>query len=103
MKATIYSKQRKTKDGRQFYTFLTRLVKKDGEVITCAVKFRDDAGMPDPKRCPMNIVFDKKDANFAVKKVELANGEPAENKTLWISKWAEGEPYVDTSMDDFDE
>lgn len=102
MKATIYAKMRE-KNGQKFPVFLTRLTKKDGEVITCAVKFRDDAGKPDPKKCPMNIVFDKKDANFSVKKVELSNGEPAENKTLWVSKWAEGAAYVDTSLDDFED
>lgn len=103
MEITIYAKKRQTADGKSFYSFLSRLTKKDGEVITVTVKFRESCGIPDGKSCPMNIRFDRKDANYTVKAVELADGSPAESRILWISDWEEGSPYVDNSMDEFED
>lgn len=102
MEITVFSKQRTTQEGKKFYSYLSRLTKKDGEVITVTVKFRESCGLPDGKQCPMNIQFDKKDANYSVKAVELADGSPAESRVLWLSQWEPGTPYVDTSMDEFE-
>ena len=105
MQATIFAKKMTSKDGRQFNRFITKLTRKDGEEVTMNVKFREDCG--EPKECPCNIVFDKADANFREKLEQYADKETGEAKeavsrTLWISKWELGEPYVDTSMDDFE-
>lgn len=107
MKLTIFAKKRTTEDGKKsFYTYFTKLNKKDGTEITSSVKFREDCGQPDGKACPMNIVVDKSDANFNEKGITYedkdGNVQDAIERVLWISDWKEGEPYVDTSLDEFD-
>lgn len=102
MQTAIFAKKRTNSDGRVFYTFLTRLTRKDGTEVTAQVRFRDPAPQPEPDACPMNIVFERPDANFTTK--DIVNEETAEvvtSNTLWIKKWTQGEPYVDSSMDDF--
>lgn len=104
MQAAIFAKKMTSKDGRNFNRYITKLTKKDGEVVTMNVKFREECG--EPKNCPCNIEFDKADANYTEKLdkyVDKETGEVKEavSKTLWISNWIEGEPYVDTSMDEF--
>lgn len=110
MEITVFAKKRNTTDGRVFYTYLSTLTKKDGSTVTTQVKFRDSAGKPNPEECPMNIKFDKTDANFTSKDrsedvVDEDTGEVTSkivtSRTLWIAKWSKGSPYVDTSMDDF--
>ena len=105
MKLTIFAKKRTTKDGRPFYSYLTTLTKKDGEEVTVQVKFRDDCGAPKGENCPMNIVVDKTNCNYSEKirtyEDKDGNEEQFTDKVLWINAWSEGEPYVDTSMDEF--
>lgn len=102
MEITIFAKKRNSTDGRVFYTYLSTLTKKDGSSITAQVKFRESAGNPKPEECPMNIKFDKVDANFTSKDlVDEDTGEVITSRTLWVTKWSKGQPYVDTSMDDF--
>ena len=104
MRATIFSKKMQTKEGRNYNRYITKLTKVDGSVVTMAVKFREECG--EPKNCPCNIVFDKANANFSEKVqtyIDKETGEEKEavSKVLWINAWTEGEPYVDTSMDEF--
>lgn len=105
MQLTIFAKKKTTKDGRPFYTYLTTLTKKTGEDITVQVKFRDDCVQPKGEECPMNIVVDKTNCNYSekVRTYENKDGNEKEftDKTLWINAWEKGEPYVDTSMDEF--
>lgn len=102
MKATIFAKRRKTFDGRSFYGYLTTLTHKDGTEVTVSVKFRDTCGTPKPEDCPVNIVFDKSAANLSKHTyVVESTGEVGVGYTLWVSDWQEGEPYVDTSLDDY--
>lgn len=105
MKLTIFAKKRTTKDGRPFYNYLTTLTKKDGEEVTMQVKFRDDCGQPKGENCPMNIVVEKTSCNYSEKirtyEDKDGNKEKTIDKVLWINAWTEGEPYVDTSMDEF--
>ncbi len=101
MEIAIFAKKRTTQEGKAFYNYLTTLTKKDGSQITAAVKFRDDAGAPKPERCPMNVFIDKHDANLQRREYADSMGELREAYTLWVSRWEEGEPYVDTSLDDF--
>lgn len=102
MEVTIFAKKRTMSDGKSFYSYLTTLTHSDGSTLTVAVKFREDAGTPDYKKCPMNIIFDKSEANLSKRDyVREDTGEVGTSYTLWVSKWNEGSPYVDKSLDDF--
>lgn len=104
MKFTIFAKKRKSNDGREFFSYLTTLTRKDGGELKCSVKFREACGNPRGADCPMNIVVDKKDANLSAK--EIVNDETGDVMTvftLWVSEWAEAaEKYEDHSLDDFE-
>lgn len=103
MEKTIFAKKRTNREGKPFYSYLTTMRKKDGTEEIMQVRFRDECGAPEPKKCPINIVFDKSDANVAKRSyIREDTGEPAIALTLWITAWKEGEPYVDTSMDDYE-
>lgn len=103
MEKTIFAKKRTSKDGKKFYSYLTKLVKSDGTEIPVAVKFRDECGNPSPSDCPMNIRFEKADANLTTREyVREDTGEIGQSNTLWVSKWEKGSDYVDHSLDDFD-
>ena len=106
MQLSIFAKKRTSKDGREFYNYFTKLTRKDGEEITTTVKFREEAGAPSGKECPCNILVDKSDCNFVEKgivyKDENGNDKDAIERVLWVSKWEDGEPYVDKSLDDFE-
>lgn len=105
MQITIFAKKRKTEEGREFYTYLTTLAKKDGSELKAQVKFREDCGSPKGADCPMNIIVDKKAANLSSKEVVRHEGQEDEELvtvyTLWVSEWDKGPAYVDTSLDDF--
>lgn len=108
MQVTIFSKKRTTEDGKKtFFSYFTKLKKKGGEEITTQVKFREECGQPKGDECPINIMFDKNDANFTEKNITYkdkdGNEKDAVERVLWIKSWIEGEPYVDTSMDDFED
>lgn len=101
MQVTIYAKKRTTAEGKAFCNYLTTLTKKDGTELKCSVKFREECGQPKAEKCPMNIAFEKADANLATKTYTDDNGEVLTAYVLWLSNWAEGEKFVDHSMDDF--
>ena len=106
MELTIFAKQRQTKDGRKtFFSYLTRLTNKNtGETVTASVKFREMAGDPDPRECPMNIKVERGAVNLDTKEVPYErDGQSGTiiQRTLWVSEWEPGTPYVDTSMDDY--
>ena len=103
MEITIYAKKRTTTDGKSFFSYLSTLTRKDGTKQTVSVKFRDDCGSPKPEKCPMNIKFDKCDANMVTREfVREDNGEVGISYTLWVSKWEQDSPFVDHSLDDFE-
>lgn len=106
MKLTVYAKRRTSHEGKVFYNYLSKLTKKDGSKISVAVKFRDECGQPKPELCPCNIVVEKKDANLSEREYTTTTSDGIEIKgigyTLWITKWKEGEKYVDTSLDEFE-
>ncbi len=102
MEITIFAKKRETKDGRKFSSYLTTLTKKTGEKQTVAVRFRDECGAPEPKNCPMNIICEKNDLNMAPRNyIDNETGEVRTSYTLWVTKWKQGSPYVDHSMDEY--
>ena len=103
MEITIYAKKFTGEGNKAFYRYLSTLPRKDGGKQTVAVKFREECGSPKAEKCPMNIIVDKKDANIATKEfVREDTGEVGTSFTLWVSKWKEGSPFVDKSLDEFD-
>ena len=104
MQIAIFAKKATTKDGKKFYRYLTTLTNKNtGEALTAAVRFREEAGSPDPRKCPMNIRFDKKMANLSTREYkDEASGEPRTAYTLWVTSWEQGAEYVDTSLDEYE-
>ena len=113
MKLNIFGKKGTSKDGRAFPIYLSTLTKKDGSEIKVSVKFRQDAKQPELSECPCIIEVDKKNANLTVKDIkdpetgeylyDEASGEVKTSKTLWVSAWKMVGPYVDHSLDDFEE
>lgn len=102
MEITIFAKKRESKDGRKFTSYLTTLTKKNGDKNTVSVKFREEAGQPDAKNCPLNIVVEKADLNMATRNYTVEDtGEVRVAYTLWVSNWKPGKPYVDHSMDEY--
>ena len=101
MMTAIFAKKKKTKDGREFYVFLGRLRKKNGDELPVTVKFREGVPTPSPKDCPMNIVFDKESGNLSSRTYEQ-DDEFRTVWTLWLSDWKSGPAYVDNSLDDFE-
>lgn len=99
-------------EGKKFPAFTGRLRKKNGDELTVTVKFRQDCGAPDLKSCPCIIEFPKTAANLVIKElkgedgiplVNEATGEIKKSKTLWISDWRLVGPYIDHSLDDFED
>lgn len=113
MKLNIFGKKGTSKDGRAFPIYLSTLTKKDGSEIKVSVKFRQDAKQPELSECPCIIEVDKKNANLTVKEIkdpetgeflyDETSGEVKTSKTLWVSAWKMVGPYVDHSLDDFEE
>lgn len=103
MEIAIYAKKRTTSEGKTFFSYLSTLTRKDGTKQTVSVKFRDDAGSPKPEHCPMNIKFDKGSANLSTSEfVREDTGEIGTSYVLWVSRWEQGAPFVDHSLDDFE-
>ena len=108
MKATIFSKTRKTREGKQFLTYFGTIARKDGTAEQVSVKFRQDVEIP--KTFPCVINFDKSDANLSTgtyyKETDTPDGDVAveeiETKTLWITGYTSVEAYVDHSLDDYE-
>lgn len=102
MELTIYGKTRTTADGKAFTSYISTLTKNTGEELTVSVKFRESAGLPPKKEdCPCNIIVEKSDCNLARRNYTDKNGNPATSYTLWVTKFENGAPFVDHSLDDF--
>lgn len=109
MELTIFAK-RKEANGTKYALYSTSLKRKDGTEDRVSVKFREECGKPDYKKCPCNIIVEKKNMNLAHGPrrnkdgdfITDENGEVIDFTTLWISEWKEGSKYVDHSLDDYD-
>ena len=99
MKITLFAKKRQTNEEkpRTFFTYLTKLINADGEVLTVEVKFSDcDA----PKEFPCNIEIDKNKSNLATKSEVSEDGKEYTRRVLWVKAYdMSKEKYVDTSLD----
>lgn len=102
MNITVFAKKKQTKDGKKtFFTYFTKLTKKDGDTVTANVKFVEDS-CAIPETFPCNLIIDKSLCNLATKTETAEDGHEYVNKTLWVKGYEMGEPYVDTSLDDFE-
>lgn len=102
MQITIFAKKRTNKEGRVFYNFLSTLKRKDGTEQPVTVKFGGDAKVPNSEDCPMNIVFQREDANVARRTyTDEQTGELKVAYTLWLKAYSIGDAYVDHSLDEF--
>lgn len=103
MKVTVFAKKKTSKEGKPFITYVGRLTKKDGDVISAQVRFREECGSPKADDCPMIIEFDKANANLSAETYTREDtGEEAVSYKLWIKAWkASAEVYRDDSLDDF--
>ena len=103
MKITVYAKKRSTKDGKTFYTYISKLPKKDGSTVTASVMFPED-NKPKPDACPCNIEFKHENANLDRKTDVAEDGNVYERNTLWLKKFEfSAEKFVDTSLNEFED
>lgn len=105
MQITVFAKKRTTKEGKPFTTYVSKMAKKDGSEVVVSVKFKDGCDAPKPEDCPLNIVFQQRDGNMSTREYTTHDDdgvvETRKALTLWLSKWSEGEPYEDHSLDEF--
>lgn len=103
MEITVFAKERKTKEGRAFTSYVTKLLNKStGEIETMTVKFRQACGSPDAKDCPCNIEIAKSDCNVQEQSYTREDtGETMIGKSLWVNSWAMGSEYIDHSTDEY--
>lgn len=87
---TVFKKLVKTRAGKQFYKYITKMVSPDGTEKIVDVKFTKEAGEPD--ETPANIIITE--GNMSATK----NGEYM-NYTLWVKAWEHGGEYEDTSLE----
>lgn len=104
MLVTVFARKKKSREGKEFTAYSGRLTNKSGEQINVSIRFRQECGSPKAADCPLNIEFDKADANLVQETyVREDTGEDATAYKLWIQAWKESEiVYRDTSLDDFE-
>lgn len=100
MEITIFAKKRHSAEGKTFYNYLSTLTRRDGTKQSVTVKFRESCDTPRPENCPMNIRFERNDANLS-SRVFVRDNENGLSFTLWISKWEQTGEFVDHSLDEF--
>lgn len=102
MELTIFCKTMKKKDGGTYPRYISRLSKKNGEEVSFAVKFEQEAGQPKPENCPCIINVEKEDASYSEKKKTRDNGSTVIQREMYIKKWSKlDKEWVDNSMDAF--
>lgn len=102
MELTIFCKTMKKKDGGTYPRYISRLTKKNGEEVSFAVKFEQEAGQPKPENCPCIISVEKEDASYSEKKKTRDNGSTVIQREMFIKKWSKTDKeWVDNSMDAF--
>lgn len=104
MQISIFAKNRTTKEGKNFVSYLSRLKKKDGTEVPVTVKFREADCKPVPQAdCPCMIDVDKSCSSLSSQKFENEKGEPGIGYTLWVGGWEYAGEFEDHSLDDFED
>lgn len=97
---TVFEKKAKSKDGRQFSIYLTKL---PGDTDTARVKFREYS--TPPKTFPVNIELTQKECSFVEREyAQEVDGDLVKRKerTLWVGNWSLSDnEYRDNSMDKY--
>lgn len=103
-KITVFAKRKQTETGKKFVTYLATIKRKDGTEQTVQIAFDENScTKPNPENCPMNIEFDKINANMSSKRYTDKNGDDQKSYTLWIKEYQPSiDVYVDHSLDDYD-
>ena len=96
----VFKKEKTSKEGRKFNSYLTRLTNKStGEEVSASVKFED--GVDAPKEFPIRI--DVTNGSVSTKKYQ--DEKTMEEKlsyTVWVRGWnVSKEAYEDKSLDDW--
>ena len=94
MEITIFSKKTESKDGRKYNRHFARI---NDEFYD--VRFVADKGCNEPAKCPCNIVVQPGEVSVKVRKLTEGNHAGETFKTLYVYKYTEGTPFVDTSAD----
>lgn len=102
LNVTLFAKRRQTKEGKQFYNYITTLTAKStGERVSCRVRFSDSDNGVKADECPCNIIVTK--GNMQTRTITREDtGEDMTVYTLWVHEWHYSDvPYEDHSLDDF--
>lgn len=106
MKITVFSKTGKKHDGTTFKKYVTTVTKKStGEKVYCDVKFPDDV-LNKYQMETGNVVTFPVEMDFNGNMTERHNtyndGKEYTNHYIWVKEILNVEPYIDTSLDDFE-
>lgn len=96
----IFKKERTSKEGRKFNSYLTRITNKNThEEVSAGVKFEE--GCDAPKEFPIRI--DVTNGSVSPKKYQdPVTKEEKTGYTLWVREWkVSAEKYVDNSLDEW--
>lgn len=96
----IFKKEKTTKEGRKFNSYLTRITNKAShEEVSASVKFEE--GCDAPKDYPVRI--DVVNGSVSSKKYQdPVTKEEKLSYTLWVREWKKSEQaYEDKSLDDW--
>ena len=101
MRLEVFGKQRTNKDGKPFIIYLSKITNmKTGEIIPVQIKFR--TGVEVPKKLPIVLNIEKKNANLVKKDWENEKGETIVKHVLWVSAVKSYEDYIDHTLDNFE-
>lgn len=96
----IFKKEKTSKEGRKFNSYLTRITNKTThEEVNASVKFED--GVDIPKEFPIRI--DVMNGSVSAKKYQDPKTmEEKTGYTLWVREWKKSDDvYEDKSLDDW--
>ena len=96
----IFKKEKTSKEGRKFNSYLTRITNKTThEEVSASVKFED--GVDAPKEFPIRV--DVLNGSVSTKKYQDPRTmEEKTSYTLWVREWKKSdEVYEDKSLDDW--
>lgn len=100
MRLTIFAKTLRSREGKPFKVYLTRLKKTTGEEDTCRVMFRE--GIQIPPSFPVIVDVEKKNAQLSSKHYLDDSGQEHKTLTLWVDAYTPtGEEYIDHSLDEY--
>lgn len=104
MRITVFTKTGKKHDGTTFKKYVTTLTRNNGEKVYADVKFPNNvledyqADRGHIVTFPAVLTFK---GNLTERHTKTDDGKEYTNHYLWVKEIVNDEPYVDTSLDDF--